>query len=150
MSRTLHILMTEDNPDHALLTELALRDAEVAAVCQVQVDAVHDGETCLRYLRREAEFAAAVRPDLLLLDINMPGLSGLDVLTAVKADRALATIPVIMLTTSARDQDVLASYRLGANEYVTKPVTAQEFRSKVQAIPAYWSTVATRPPRDRA
>ncbi len=149
MSTTLHILMADDNPDHALLTEMALMDAEVASVVQVAVATVNDGETCLRYLRRQDEFAAAPRPDLLLLDINMPGLSGLDVLTAVKSDPALATIPVIMLTTSARDTDILACYVRGANEYVTKPVTSQEFRSKVQAIPAYWSTVVSRPPRAR-
>ncbi len=143
---TIRFLLAEDNEDHALLTELALKDAQDGLVDDVQVDVVADGEEALRWLRREGEHGGAPRPDLVLLDINMPGMSGLETLKAIKADPALAMTPVIVLTTSAAERDIVASYHLGANEYVTKPVTVAEFRSKLQAIPTYWTNVVARLP----
>ncbi len=143
---TIRFLLAEDNDDHALLTELALRDAQGELANDVQVDVVSDGEEALRWLRREGEHVGAPRPDLVLLDINMPGMSGLETLEAIKADPALTMTPVIMLTTSAAERDIVAGYSLGANEYVTKPVTAAEFRSKLQAIPTYWTNVVARLP----
>lgn len=143
----IRILLAEDNEDHAFLTTLALQDAQRDISDQVIVTTVSTGQEALSYLRQEGAFAGAVRPDLTLLDIQLPEMDGIEVLRAMKADESLRTIPVIMLTTSAHERDVLTSYGLGANEYVTKPVNAAEFRSKVQAIPAYWSRVVTRPPR---
>lgn len=142
---TFRILLAEDNEDHAFLTERALRDAQPEIAEQIEVTIVSNGDEALRALLGDGE--SGRRPDLVLLDIQMPGTDGLDVLRAMKNDPALRTIPVIMLTTSEREVDVLASYGLGANEYVTKPVRADSFRAKVQAIPTYWSRVVTRPPR---
>jgi two-component system response regulator len=142
------ILLVEDNEDHALITELAIRDAQPEVAEELHVDCVGSGAEALSYLRGEGEHAARELPDLVLLDIKMPGVSGLDVLRAMRNDAQrpeLQTVPVVMLTTSAQGDDVLRAYREGANEYVTKPVRAEEFRTKVQAIPRYWSQVVQRP-----
>jgi CheY-like chemotaxis protein len=142
------ILLVEDNEDHALITEMAIRDAQPEVAEELHVDIVSDGAEALSFLRAEGEHAARDLPDLVLLDIKMPGVSGLDVLRAVRQDTqrpALQTVPVVVLTTSAQGEDVLQAYREGANEYVTKPVRAEEFRTKVQAIPRYWSQVVQRP-----
>jgi CheY-like chemotaxis protein len=142
------ILLVEDNEDHALITELAIRDAQPEVAEELHVDCVGGGAEALSYLRGEGEHAPRELPDLVLLDIKMPGVSGLDVLRAMRNDAqrpALQTVPVVMLTTSAQGDDVLQAYREGANEYVTKPVRAEEFRTKVQAIPRYWSQVVQRP-----
>jgi CheY-like chemotaxis protein len=149
------ILLVEDNEDHAQLTELAIRDAQPEVAEQLQVDTLTDGDQALAYLRREGEHAGRRLPDLVLLDIKMPGISGLDVLRALRTDTRypeLRVVPVVMLSTSAVDSDVWQAYQEGANEYVTKPVEAEDFRTKVQAIPRYWSQVAERPtvaPGDR-
>jgi CheY-like chemotaxis protein len=142
------ILLVEDNEDHALITELAIRDAQPEVAEQLVVDTVADGALALSYLRGEGEHAGRGLPDLVLLDIKMPGVSGLEVLQAMRGDAGhpeLRAVPVVMLTTSAQGEDVLQAYRQGANEYVTKPVRAEEFRTKVQAIPRYWSQVVQRP-----
>jgi CheY-like chemotaxis protein len=142
------ILLVEDNEDHALITELAIRDAQPEVAEELQVDVVGGGAEALSFLRGEGEYAGRALPDLVLLDFKMPGVSGLDVLRAIRSDAErpeLQTIPVVMLTTSAQGDDVLQAYRQGANEYVTKPVRAEEFRTKVQAIPRYWSQVVQRP-----
>jgi CheY-like chemotaxis protein len=142
------ILLVEDNEDHALITELAIRDAQPELAEQLHVDTVYDGDGALSYLRGEGEHADRELPDLVLLDIKMPGVSGLDVLRTIRSDPdhpELRIVPVVMLTTSAQGEDVLQAYREGANEYVTKPVRAEEFRTKVQAIPRYWSQVVQRP-----
>ncbi|MGH2352097.1 MAG: response regulator [Chloroflexota bacterium] len=135
----------EDNEDHALITEMAIRDAQPEVAEQLVVDTVTDGAEALAYLRGEGLYAGNRLPDLVLLDMKMPGVDGLDVLRAVRADLRLRTVPVVMLTTSAQGEDVLEAYREGANEYVTKPVRAEEFRTKVQAIPRYWTQVVQRP-----
>jgi CheY-like chemotaxis protein len=142
------ILLVEDNEDHALITELAIRDAQPELAEQLVVVTVYDGDDALSYLRGEGEHAGRELPDLVLLDIKMPGVSGLDVLRLIRSDPdhpELRVLPVVMLTTSAQGDDVLKAYREGANEYVTKPVRAEEFRTKVQAIPRYWSQVVQRP-----
>ena len=143
MMGDIRILLVEDNPDHAFLTERALRDAQPHVAGAIEVELIGDGTAALHRLRD----GSLPRPDLVLLDIQLPGEDGLSVLRTIRADEGLRTIPVIMLTTSSRDVDVLTSYGLGANAYVTKPVSAQEFRTKVQAIPTYWSRIATLPPR---
>jgi CheY-like chemotaxis protein len=142
------ILLVEDNEDHALIIELAIRDAQAEVAEQLLVDTLGDGDQALAYLRREGEYAARDLPDLVLLDIKMPGISGLDVLRTLRTDARhpeLRAVPVVMLSTSAQGEDVVRAYREGANEYVTKPVRAEEFRTKVQAIPRYWSQVVERP-----
>ena len=144
----MRILLVEDNEDHALITEMAIRDAQPEVAEELHVDIVSDGAEALSFLRGEGEHAARDLPDLVLLDIKMPGVSGLDVLRAIRHDTQrpyLHTVPVVVLTTSAQGDDVLQAYREGANEYVTKPVRAEEFRTKVQAIPRYWSQVVQRP-----
>ena len=143
----IHILLAEDNEDHAFLTTAALKDAQREISDEIVVNVVADGNEALRFLRQEEEHAGAERPDLVLLDVQLPGADGVEVLRIMKADPALKSIPVIMLTTSARERDVRTSYGLGASEYVTKPVNPTEFRTKVQAIPAYWSKVVTLPSR---
>jgi CheY-like chemotaxis protein len=142
------ILLVEDNEDHALITELAIRDAQPELAEQLVVVTVNDGDDALSYLRGQGEHAGRELPDLVLLDIKMPGVSGLDVLRLIRSDPdhpELRVLPVVMLTTSTQGDDVLKAYREGANEYVTKPVRAEEFRTKVQAIPRYWSQVVQRP-----
>ena len=144
----MRILLVEDNEDHALITELAIRDAQPELAEQLVVVTVNDGDDALSYLRGEGEHAGRELPDLVLLDIKMPGVSGLDVLRLIRSDPdhpELRVLPVVMLTTSTQGDDVLKAYREGANEYVTKPVRAEEFRTKVQAIPRYWSQVVQRP-----
>jgi CheY-like chemotaxis protein len=142
------ILLVEDNEDHALITQLAIRDAQPELAEQLEVETKTDGACALSFLRAEGQHVGRELPDLVLLDIKMPGVSGLDVLREMRNDPdhpELRVVPVVMLTTSAQGEDVLQAYREGANEYVTKPVRAEEFRTKVQAIPRYWSQVVQRP-----
>lgn len=145
MRTQVRILLVEDNEDHALITELAIRDAQPEVSEQLVVDTMSDGAEAMSFLRAEGDYATRQLPDLVLLDIKMPGVSGLDVLRSIRSDPALRLVPVVMLTTSAQGEDVREAYQQGANEYVTKPVRAEEFRTKVQAIPRYWSQVVYRP-----
>lgn len=160
-TRQLHVLLVEDNPDHALIATRALRKAQPELREQLVITSVTDGALALAVLGIALPDPAAGErgagsppphylPDLVLLDLKMPGIGGLQVLEAIRADARLRVLPVIVLTTSARDDDVLAAYRLGANEYVTKPVGPEEFRTKVQSIPQYWSKVVQRPPPMRS
>jgi CheY-like chemotaxis protein len=107
---------------------------------------VSDGEQALQYLRREGEFAGARRPDLVLLDLNLPRLSGIELLTVVKKDEDLRTIPVIVLTTSTNEDDVLNSYHHHANAYVTKPVNVEELFDVIRAFELFWLAIVTLPP----
>jgi CheY-like chemotaxis protein len=142
----LRILLVEDNEDHALITELAIQDAQPEVAEDLSVTTIADGAAALAYLRGDEPYTERPLPDLVLLDMKMAGVSGLDVLREIRAEPRLRTLPVVMLTTSAQGDDVLEAYRVGANEYVTKPLRAEEFRTKVQAIPQYWSRVVQRPP----
>jgi chemotaxis family two-component system response regulator Rcp1 len=143
----MHILLAEDNEDHARITARAIRSANLEVASKLTVTVVPDGTEVLAYLRGEGRYEGRTLPDLVLLDLKMPGVDGLEVVRLVRADPALQLIPLIMLTSSARDEDVTEAYVLGANEYVTKAGRADEFRAKVQAIPRYWSHVVQRPPR---
>jgi two-component system, chemotaxis family, response regulator Rcp1 len=140
--KPMRILIAEDDEDHALLTELAIRAAQPELATRLEVATVAHGREALAYLRAQGVHAGRELPDLLLLDLKMPDVGGLEVLRALRADADLRTIPVIVLSTSARDQDVLEAFRLGADDYIAKPLRAEEFRAKVRAIPAYWSRVA--------
>jgi len=128
------ILLVEDNPDHAELTRQVLDEGQVAN----QVYWVKDGREALDYLFRIGKYASAARPGLILLDINLPKVGGIDVLKAVKQDEDLRMIPVIMLTTSDREEEIVKSYSGGANSYITKPVKFQDFMEKVRALKFYW------------
>ena len=150
------ILLVEDDEDHALLCQRALRQVQPELDERLEVTTIADGAAALAALRGAAPGAPAPPgaahelPDVVLLDLNLPGLSGMDVLRAMRGDADLRTIPVIVLTTSSRDEDVVEAYRAGANEYVTKPVQPAEFRTKVQSIARHWSQVVQRPPTRRA
>ena len=139
--RPAEILLVEDNPGDVRLTIEALRESKVAN----NLNVARDGVEALAYLRREGAYANAVRPDLILLDLNMPRKDGREVLAEIKAEPKLRTIPVVVLTTSRAEQDVLRSYELQANCYITKPVDLEQFISIVQSIENFWLTIVTLP-----
>ena len=142
-SRAIEILMVEDNPGDVRLTQEALKDAKVL----VNLNVATDGDEALKYLRRQPPYAAATRPDLILLDLNLPKRDGREVLAAIKSDDSLKRIPVVILTTSRAEEDVMRAYQLNVNCYVTKPVDFEQFIRIVQAIEEFWLTVVTLPPR---
>jgi chemotaxis family two-component system response regulator Rcp1 len=137
------ILLVEDNAGDVRLTREALREVGIA----VDLVAVPDGEAALDYLRGAGEHAGASRPDLILLDLNLPKKNGLEVLEEVKRDPELLRIPVIMLTTSSSARDVTACYDRGVNCYVVKPLDLDEFTRLIQAIHSFWFEAAQLPPR---
>jgi CheY-like chemotaxis protein len=139
--RPVEILLVEDNPGDVRLTIEALREGKV----RNHLSVAEDGEEALAFLRREGSYAHAPRPDLILLDLNLPRKDGREVLAEIKADPRLKTIPVVILTTSQADQDVARSYELNANCYVTKPVDLEQFIGVVQSIEDFWLTVVTLP-----
>lgn len=143
-TQMLHILVVDDNDDDVILLEESFKDHPAVNLLHV----VRDGEEALEYLRRQGSYAAAPRPGLVLLDINMPKKNGFEVLCAMKEDPALRTIPVIMLTTSQRDADVLTAYDEGACSFVSKPVSFERLKIMAGHFVKYWSTVA-RLPRDQ-
>lgn len=144
MGRPVEILLVEDNPGDVRLTIEALRDGKVRNNLQV----ASDGVLAMAYLRREAQFANVSRPDLILLDLNLPRKDGRQVLAEIKADPELRTIPVVVLTTSQSEQDVLQSYELQANCYITKPVDLEQFIHVVRSIQDFWLTIVTLPNSD--
>ena len=142
-----NILLVEDNPDHA---ELALRMLEKNNQCCVQIYWVKDGEEALEFVWHRGRHSAseqAPRPDLILLDIKLPKVGGLEVLRQIKGDERLKAIPVVMLTTSAREDEVLESYRGGANSFITKPGKFAEYMRAIEAVKHYWTQV-NRPPEE--
>ena len=142
-SRAIEILMVEDNPGDVRLTREALKDAKVLVALNVATD----GDEALKYLRRQPPHEAATRPDLVLLDLNLPKRDGREVLAAIKSDDSLKRIPVVILTTSRAEEDVMRAYQLNVNCYVTKPVDFEQFTRIVQAIEDFWLTIVTLPPR---
>lgn len=139
--RTLDILVVDDNEDDVLLLEESFRDQPAVNVIFV----VHDGDEALAFLRREGTFANAPRPGLVLLDINMPRKNGFEVLTEMKQDVRLRTIPVVILTTSDRDADVVSAYDCGACSFISKPVNFDRLKQLAELFVRYWSTVARIP-----
>jgi two-component system, chemotaxis family, response regulator Rcp1 len=136
------ILMVEDNPGDVRLTKEALKEGKVYN----NLHWAKDGVEALEFLRREGEHANAPRPDIILLDLNLPKKDGREVLSVIKSDDQLKHIPVVVLTTSKAEEDVLRSYELHANCYVTKPVDLDKFIVVVQSIDRFWLTVVTLPP----
>ena len=137
--RPVSILLVEDNPGDVRLTQEALKDSKMLNNLSV----VADGVEAMAYLCREREYAAATRPDLILLDLNLPKKDGREVLEEIKSDSALRCIPVVILTTSTAEQDILRAYDLHANCYVTKPVDLEQFMTVVQSIEEFWLTIVT-------
>lgn len=140
-ARPAEILLVEDSPGDARLMQEALREGKVAN----RVSVAKDGVEALKFLRREAPYAAAPRPDLILLDLNLPKKDGREVLAEVKADADLKRIPVVVLTTSQAEEDILKAYNLHANSYMTKPVDFQQFLTLVQSIEDYWLVLVKLP-----
>lgn len=138
----IEILLIEDSPGDARLTREALRESKV----KNNLTVVEDGVEALAYLRREPGYENAIRPDIILLDLNLPRKGGREVLEEVKNDPILKRIPVVILTTSDDDKDILASYDLHANCYITKPVDLSRFITIVQSIESFWFSIVKLPP----
>jgi len=136
------ILLVEDNPGDVRLTKEALREGKVYN----NLHWAKDGVEALEFLRREGKHADAPRPDIILLDLNLPKKDGREVLSSIKNDDRFKQIPVVILTTSEAEEDVLRSYELHANCYITKPVDLEKFIVVVQSIDRFWLTVVTLPP----
>lgn len=141
--RPIDILMVEDNPGDVRLTVEALKEAKV----RNNLHTVEDGVEAMAFLRRQGRYAEAPRPDLVLLDLNLPKKTGREVLAEIKADPDLRRIPVVILTVSQAEQDIVKSYNLHANCYITKPVDLDRFLEVVQSIENFWLTVVMLPPR---
>jgi chemotaxis family two-component system response regulator Rcp1 len=137
----IEILLVEDSPGDVRLTKEALKDGKVANNLHV----VEDGEEAMLFLRQRGKFLGAVRPDLILLDLNLPKKDGREVLREIKTDENLKRIPVVILTTSSAEEDVLKTYNDYANCYVTKPMGFDKFISAVKSIEDFWLTIVKLP-----
>ncbi len=142
----MELLLVEDDPGDVVMTREALEDSKLL----IKLHVVSNGEEAVAYLRNEAPFGDAARPDLVLLDLNLPRLGGREVLEIVKADPGLLRIPIVILTTSESEEDVLRSYELHANAYVTKPVGFESFVSVVKQIDDFFLSIVRLPGRQRA
>lgn len=140
-SRPIEILLVEDNPGDVRLTQEALRDAKVCNSMYV----VGDGIEAITYLRCQDSYTNVIRPDLILLDLNLPRMNGFEVLDEIKEDPDLKRIPVVVLTTSQAEQDIVQSYNLYANAYVTKPVDLEQFIKVIKAIEGFWLEIVKFP-----
>jgi two-component system, chemotaxis family, response regulator Rcp1 len=140
-SRPVEILLVEDNPGDVRLTREALTEAKVRNNLYV----ASDGVQAIAFLRREGEFAGSVRPDLILLDLNLPRKDGREVLEEIKADPALRQIPVVILTSSQAEQDIVRAYDLHANCYISKPVDLDQFIKVVKSIEDFWFAIVKLP-----
>ena len=144
LHRPIEILLVEDSPADILITREAFEEARLMNAIHV----VEDGVQALEFLRREGRYASAPRPDLILLDLNLPRKNGREVLAEIKADDSLKIIPVIVLTTSNASEDILQAYDLHANCYVVKPVGFENFLKAVQSIRNFWFSVVALPPEE--
>ena len=139
--KAVEILLIEDNAGDARLAKEALRDAKV----RNNLTWISDGIDALAYLRREGKYDKAPRPDLILLDLNLPRKDGREVLSEIKADERIKRIPVVILTTSQAEEDVLRAYHLNANCYIPKPVDLDQFIRVVKTIEDFWLTIVRLP-----
>ncbi|MCG5469511.1 response regulator [Micromonospora sp. LAH09] len=142
-AQPVRILVVDDDPGDVLMIEEALADSDVDKV----IDVVSDGEEAMEFLRAEGRHEHARRPDVILLDLNMPRMDGRQVLGAVKQDEDLRTIPIVVLTTSNADTDIVGSYTLQANAYVTKPIDLDDFNDVVRRIDEFFGRVVVLPKR---
>jgi CheY-like chemotaxis protein len=141
----IEILLVEDNPGDVRLTREALKEGKVYS----NLHTVKDGVEAMEFLRRQGKYAGVPRPDIILLDLNLPRKDGREVLEEIKSDEVLKRIPVVVLTTSKAEEDVLRTYNLHANCYVTKPVDLEKFMVVVKTIDTFWLTVVTLPPNGK-
>ena|SRR5437867_5607052 len=139
--RPIEILLVEDNPGDVRLTIEALKEGKIRNYMSV----VGDGEQALDFLHRRGEFADAPRPDVILLDLNLPRKDGREVLAEIKEDPDLKRIPVVVLTTSKAEEDILRTYNLHANCYITKPVDLDQFINVIRSIESFWFSVVSLP-----
>ena len=139
----IEILLVEDSPGDVRLTEEAMIDSRV----KNKLNVVMDGEEAMRYLKREGEYSDANIPDLILLDLNLPRKDGREVLKEIKQDPELKRIPVVILTTSRSEQDILKTYESHANCYISKPVDLEEFLRVVRSINDFWLSIVKLPPK---
>jgi CheY-like chemotaxis protein len=141
-AKPIDILLVEDNPGDVRLTREALRDAKVRNSLHV----VSNGVEALAFLRQIGQYSEALHPDLILLDLNLPQMGGGEVLAAIKEDEKLRRIPVVVLTTSQAEQDIVKSYNLHANAYVVKPVDLEQFITVIKSIESFWLEIVRLPP----
>jgi CheY-like chemotaxis protein len=141
ITKPIEVLLVEDNPGDAQLTRIALNDGKMC----INLSLTEDGVDALAFLRKQGKYADAPRPDLILLDLNLPRKDGREVLAEIKADPSLRRIPVVVLTTSQSDTDILQAYELAANCFITKPVDFDQFVKIVQTIEDFWFTVVKLP-----
>ncbi|MBC7188384.1 MAG: response regulator [Calditrichaeota bacterium] len=139
--RPIEILLVEDNPGDVRLTQEAFRENKI----RNKLNVVNDGEQALDYLRRQGPYANAARPGLILLDLNLPRVDGREVLAQIKSDPELCHIPVVILTTSQAEEDIVKSYALHANCYISKPVDLQRFLEVVKEVEHFWLSVVNLP-----
>ncbi len=144
LGRPIEILLVEDSPSDTDLTVEALEQGKVLNHLSI----VDDGVKAMEFLRRQGQYADAPRPDVILLDLNLPRKDGREVLAEIKSDERLRTIPIVVLTTSRAEQDVLRVYQLSGNCYITKPVDFRQFLEVVRAIENFWLTVVKLPPKE--
>ena len=137
----IEILLVEDNPGDVRLVKEVMKDAKVANSLHV----AEDGEEAMAMLRREGKYSGSVRPDLILLDLNLPGKDGREVLREIKTDENLRRIPVVVLTTSSAEEDIIRSYSDYANSYITKPINLNQFINVVKSIENFWLTIVKLP-----
>jgi two-component system response regulator len=142
-AKPIEILLVEDNPGDVRLTREALKSGKVWSNLHV----VEDGEAALTFLRQQGSYTYAPRPDLILLDLNLPKRDGREVLSIIKADENLKRIPVVVLTTSQAEEDILKAYNLNANCYITKPVDFDQFLKVVRVVEEFWLTIVKLPSR---
>jgi chemotaxis family two-component system response regulator Rcp1 len=142
LGKTVEILLVEDNPGDVRLTQEALKEGKVSNNLSV----VPDGAEAMAFVRRQGKYANAPHPDLVLLDLNLPKKDGREVLAEMKGDENLKRIPVVVLTTSDSEKDILRSYNLHANCYITKPVDLDKFITVVKSIEDFWLTIVKLPP----
>lgn len=143
VGRPVDILLVEDNPGDVMLIEEVLGDSKIRNTLHV----VSDGEQAMEFVRRQGEHARAPRPDLILLDLNLPRKSGREVLREIKSDPDLKSIPVVVLTSSKSEEDVIKSYELHANAYISKPSDFQQFVKVMHAIEDFWFLIVKLPPQ---
>ncbi|MBW4426731.1 MAG: response regulator [Nostoc desertorum CM1-VF14] len=138
----IEVLLVEDNPGDAQLTRIALEESKIS----INLNVVEDGVEAMAFLRKQEKYVKAAHPDIVLLDLNLPRKDGREVLAEIKADEKLRRIPVVVLTTSQAEEDILKAYNLCANCYITKPVDFDQFVKIVQSIENFWFAIVKLPP----
>ncbi|QFS43870.1 response regulator [Nostoc sphaeroides CCNUC1] len=138
----IEVLLVEDNPGDAQLTRIALEDSKIS----IHLNVVEDGVEAMAFLRKQDKYVEAAHPDIVLLDLNLPRKDGREVLAEIKGDENLKRIPVVILTTSQAEEDILKAYNLCANCYITKPVDFDQFVKIVQSIENFWFAIVKLPP----